>query len=152
MATRTKEEVWSTLKNRVTEALEQEKIRLASVLSELEQTSKTLVELAEMKKDYHPDRLAPSVRNSASIGQIRRNWNFVSSLEEAIRKTNQQKLLIKKKEKGIRRECVQLENELKKYQTLEDRAIAKRRKSEALKESKEADEMASIYWLRQKAE
>ena len=103
MATRAKEEVWSTLKNRVTEALEQEKIRLGSVLSELEQTSKTLVELEEMKTDYPPDRLAPSVRNSASIGQIRRNWNFVSSLEEAIRKTNQQKLLIRKKEKGIRR-------------------------------------------------
>ena len=98
MVTKAKEEIWSTLKSRVTKALEEEKISLSVVFSELEQISKTLVELAEMKKDYHPDQLEPSVRNLASIGQIQRNWNFVTSLEEAIRKTPEQKLVVKKKE------------------------------------------------------
>ena len=150
--TKAKEEIWSTLKSRVAKALEEEKISLSAVFSELEQISRTLVELAEMKKDYYPDQLEPSVRNSASIGQIQRNWNFISSIEEAIRKTNQQKLEVKKKERAIRRQCVKLESEVQKYQTLEDRAVEKWKKSEALKDGKAADEMAAAYWLRQKLE
>ena len=152
MVTNPKEEIWSTLRDRVSRALEKEKVNLGGVFLELEQMSRTLAELAEMKKDYHPDRLEPSVRDSASIGQIQRNWNFVTSLEEAIRKTTQQKLVIKKKERAIRDQCSRLESEVKKYQTLEDRAIEKRKKSEALKERKAADEMATAYWLRQKIE
>ena len=152
MVTKAKEEIWSTLKSRVTKALEEEKISLSAVFSELTKISKTLVELAEMKKDYYPDQLEPSVRNLASIGQIQRNWNFVTSLEEAIRKTTQQKLVVKKKERAIRDQCSRLESEVKKYQTLEDRAIEKQKKSEALKEGKAADEMAAAYWLRQKIE
>ena len=152
MVTNSKEEIWSTLKDRVSRALEQEKVNLGAVFLELEQMSRTLAELAEMKKDYHPDRLEPSVRDSASIGQIQRNWNFISSIEEAIRKTNQQKLEVKKKERAIRRQCVKLESEVQKYQTLEDRAVEKWKKSEALKDGKAADEMAAAYWLRQKLE
>ena len=151
MVTKSKEEVWSTLKDRVSRALEQEKLSLGAVLLELERLSRTLADLAEMKKDYHPDRLA-SVEDSASIGQIQRNWNFISNLEKAIRKTNQQKLGVRKKERAIREQCVKLEGELKKYQTLEDRSIEKRKKAEALKDRKAADEIAAAYWLRRKLE
>ena len=151
MATKLKEEVWSTLRDRVSRALESEKLRLGAIFLELERLSMTLAELAEMKKDYHPDRLS-SGQDSASIGQIQRNWNFVSNLEEAIRKTNEQKLGLKKKERAVREECVKLERELRKYQTLEDRAIEKRKKSEELKDRKAADEMAAGYWLRRKLE
>ena len=149
MATNSKENVWATLKDRVDKALEKEKLSLGAVFLELEQLSRVLDELSEMKKDYHPERLAYG-QDSASIGQIQRNWNFVSNLEAAIRKTNQQKLVVKKKERVIREQCTKLESELKKFQTLEDRAAEKRKKEDALKDRKADDEMAASYWLRQK--
>ena len=149
MAANSKENVWATLKDRVDKALEKEKLSLGAVFLELEQLSRVLDELSEMKKDYHPERLAYG-QDSASIGQIQRNWNFVSNLEAAIRKTNQQKLVVKKKERVIREQCTKLESELKKFQTLEDRAAEKRKKEDALKDRKADDEMAASYWLRQK--
>ncbi len=148
MATKSKEGLWTTLKERVDKALEKEKLSLGAVFLELERISRTLDELAEMKKDYHPERLAYS-EDSASIGQIQRNWNFVSNLEAAIRNTNQQKIAVKKKERMIREHCTKLESELKKFQTLEGRAIEKRKKADELKDRKAADEVAAAYWLRQ---
>ena len=148
MATKSKEGLWTTLKERVDKALEKEKLSLGAVFLELERISRTLDELAEMKKDYHPARLAYS-EDSASIGQIQRNWNFVSNLEAAIRNTNQQKIAVKKKERMIREHCTKLESELKKFQTLEGRAIEKRKKADELKDRKAADEVAAAYWLRQ---
>ncbi len=148
MATKSKEGLWATLKERVDKALEKEKLSLGAVFLELERISRTLDELAEMKKDYHPERLAYS-EDSASIGQIQRNWNFVSNLEAAIRNTNQQKIAVKKKERMIREHCTKLESELKKFQTLEGRAIEKRKKADELKDRKAADEVAAAYWLRQ---
>ena len=148
MATKSKEGLWTTLKDRVDKALEKEKLSLGAVFLELERISRTLDELAEMKKDYHPERLA-YLEDSASIGQIQRNWNFVSNLEAAIRNTNQQKIAVKKKERMIREHCTKLESELKKFQTLEGRAIEKRRKADELKDRKAADEVAAAYWLRQ---
>ncbi len=148
MATKSKEGLWTTLKDRVDKALEKEKLSLGAVFLELERISRTLDELAEMKKDYHPERLAYS-EDSASIGQIQRNWNFVSNLEAAIRNTNQQKIAVKKKERMIREHCTKLESELKKFQTLEGRAIEKRKKADELKDRKAADEVAAAYWLRQ---
>ena len=149
MANKSKKDIWSTLKDRVGEALEKEKLNLGAVFAELDQLSKTLDDLAEMKKDYHPDRLA-HVRDSASIGQIQRNWNFISNLEAAIRNTNQHKLVVIKKERTIREQCLKLESELKKYQTLEGRAIEQRKKEDALRDRKAADEMAAAHWIRQK--
>ena len=151
MVSEPKEKVWTTLKGRVDKALELEKQGLGAVFLELEQLSRTLDELSDMKKDYHPDRVASS-QDPASIGQIQRNWNFVANIEDVIRKTNQQKLALKKKERAIREQCVKLEGELKKYETLEGRAVEKRKKAEELKDRKAADEIAAAYWLRKKLE
>ena len=49
----------------------------------------------------------------------------------------------------IREHCTKLESELKKFQTLEGRAIEKRKKADELKDRKAADEVAAAYWLRQ---
>ena len=55
--TKLKEEIWASLKDRVNRALKHEKQNLGTVFLELKQLSRTLDELAEMKKDYHPDQL-----------------------------------------------------------------------------------------------
>ena len=107
-------------------------------------------QLAEMQKDYHPDQF--DTEKDTSIDALRRNWTFLSNLEKAIRKTNEHKVIIKKKEVAIREQCVGLESEVKKYETLESRAATNRKKAEVLKENKAADEMAASYWLRQKNE
>ena len=145
-----REQTWTKLKNQAISSLEIEKISLGAVCLELEQLSNALTQLLEMKKDYHPDQF--DSQNDTSIDVLRRTWTFVASLEEAIRKTNEHKLTIKKKERAIQEQCVELESEVKKYETLESRAVTKRKKVETLKESKAADEMASSYWLRQKHE
>ena len=145
--TKLKEEIWASLKDRVNRALKHEKQNLGTVFLELKQLSRTLDELAEMKKDYHPDQLRFG-QESASIGQLQRNWNFLTGLEEATRKTNQQKLMVKKKERAIRQQCSKLENELRKYEMLESREVKKRKKSEALIDQKLADEISTNHWLR----
>ena len=145
--TKLKEEIWASLKDRVNRALKHEKQNLGAVFLELKQLSRTLDELAEMKKDYHPDQLRFG-QESASIGQLQRNWNFLTGLEEATRKTNQQKLMVKKKERAIRQQCLKLENELRKYEMLESREVKKRKKSEALIDQKLSDEIATNHWLR----
>jgi len=150
MGVEKREQTWTKLKNQAISSLELEKISLGAVCLELEQLSNALSQLAEMGKDYHPDQF--DIQKDTSIDALRRNWTFLSNLEQAIRKTNQHKVTTKKKEVAIREQCVELESEVKKYETLESRAATSRKKSEALKESKAADEMASSYWLRQKHE
>ena len=145
--TKLKEQIWASLKDRVNRALKHEKQNLGTVFLELQQLSRTLDELAEMKKDYHSDQLRFG-QESASIGQLQRNWNFLTGLEEATRKTNQQKLMVKKKERAIRQQCLKLENELRKYELLEYREVQKRKKSEALIDQKLADEISTNHWLR----
>ena len=145
-----REQTWSRLKNQAISSLELEKVSLGAVCLELEQLSDALSQLAEMQKDYHPDQF--DTEKDTSIDALRRNWNFLSNLEKAIRKTNEHKVIIKKKEVAIREQCVELESEVKKYETLESRAATNRKKAEVLKENKAADEMASSYWLRQKNE
>jgi flagellar export protein FliJ len=145
-----REQTWTKLKNQALSSLELEKISLGAVRSELEQISDALTQLSGMAKDYHPNQL--DSQKDTSIDALRRNWTFLSNLEQAIRKTNEQKVTIKKKEVTILEQCVELESEVKKYETLESRAAEGRKKTEALKESKAADEMASAYWLRQKYE
>jgi len=141
--------VWTTLKDRVNESLEDEGKKLRITLLEIEQLSNTIEELSRIKSDYHPDQLASS-EASASIGQIQRNWNFVANIEDAIRKTNGQRLSLKKKERDLRALCANLEVEVKKYETLEDRALSKYKKLEASKEMKAADEISTSFWLRTK--
>lgn len=116
---------------------------------EIEQLSNTIEELSRIKSDYHPDHLASS-EGSALIGQIQRNWNFVANIEDAIRKTNGQRLSLKKKERDLRALCANLEIEVKKYETLENRALSKYKKLEASKEMKAADEISTSFWLRTK--
>ena len=48
--TKLKEEIWASLKDRVNRALKHEKQNLGTVFLELKQLSRTLDELAEMKK------------------------------------------------------------------------------------------------------
>jgi flagellar export protein FliJ len=141
--------VWTTLKDRVNESLEDEGKKLRITLLEIEQLSNTIEELSRIKSDYHPDQLASS-EASASIGQIQRNWNFVANIEDAIRKTNGQRLSLKKKERDLRALCANLEIEVKKYETLENRALSKYKKLEASKEMKAADEISTSFWLRTK--
>jgi len=141
--------VWTTLKDRVSGSLEDEGKNLRITLLEIEQLSNTIDELSRIKSDYHPDHLASS-EGSALIGQIQRNWNFVANIEDAIRKTNGQRLSLKKKERDLRALCANLEVEVKKYETLEDRALSKYKKLAASKEMKAADEISTSFWLRTK--
>jgi flagellar export protein FliJ len=133
----------------VNESLEDEGKKLRITLLEIEQLSNTIEELSRIKSDYHPDHLASS-EGSALIGQIQRNWNFVANIEDAIRKTNGQRLSLKKKERDLRALCANLEIEVKKYETLENRALSKYKKLEASKEMKAADEISTSFWLRTK--
>lgn len=149
MENKSRVNVWTTLKDRVKESLEDEGKKLRITLLEIEQLSNTIEELSRIKSDYHPDHLSSS-EGSALIGQIQRNWNFVANIEDAIRKTNGQRLSLKKKERALRVSCANLEVEVKKYQTLEDRALSKYKKSEARKEMKAADEISTSFWLRTK--
>lgn len=149
MENKSRVNVWTTLKDRVNESLEDEGKKLRITLLEIEQLSNTIEELSRIKSDYHPDQLASS-EASASIGQIQRNWNFVANIEDAIRKTNGQRLSLKKKERDLRALCANLEVEVKKYETLEDRALSKYKKLEASKEMKAADEISTSFWLRTK--
>ena len=87
MENKSRVNVWTTLKDRVNESLEDEGKKLRITLLEIEQLSNTIEELSRIKSDYHPDHLASS-EGSALIGQIQRNWNFVANIEDAIRKTN----------------------------------------------------------------
>lgn len=149
MENKSRVNVWTTLKDRVNESLEDEGKKLRITLLEIEQLSNTIEELSRIKSDYHPDHLASS-EGSALIGQIQRNWNFVANIEDAIRKTNGQRLSLKKKERDLRALCANLEVEVKKYETLEDRALSKYKKLEASKEMKAADEISTSFWLRTK--
>ena len=149
MENKSRVNVWTTLKDRVNESLEDEGKELRITLLEIEQLSNTIEELSSIKSDYHPDQLASS-EASASIGQIQRNWNFVANIEDAIRKTNGQRLSLKKKERDLRALCANLEIEVKKYETLEDRSLSKYKKLEASKEMKAADEISTSFWLRTK--
>lgn len=149
MENKSRVNVWTTLKDRVNESLEDEGKKLRITLLEIEQLSNTIDELSRIKSDYHPDHLASS-EGSALIGQIQRNWNFVANIEDAIRKTNGQRLSLKKKERDLRALCANLEVEVKKYETLEDRALSKYKKLEASKEMKAADEISTSFWLRTK--
>ena len=141
--------LWTTLKDQATEALENGKQKLNATLNELEQTHKTIEELSAIKTDYHPNNKVFSEK-SVSIGQIQRNWNFVANIEEAIRKTTEQKLLLKKKELEFRQICVNLEIEVQKYETLENRALTNYKRAEVLNASKADDEIAVSYWMRTK--
>ena len=149
MENKSRVNVWTTLKDRVNESLEDEGKKLRITLLEIEQLSNTIEELSRIKSDYHPDHLASS-EGSALIGQIQRNWNFVANIEDAIRKTNGQRLSLKKKERDLRALCANLEIEVKKYETLEDRSLSKYKKLEASKEMKAADEISTFFWLRTK--
>ena len=149
MENKSRANVWTTLKDRVNESLEDEGKKLRITLLEIEQLSNTIEELSRIKSDYHPDHLASS-EGSALIGQIQRNWNFVANIEDAIRKTNGQRLSLKKKERDLRALCANLEIEVKKYETLEDRSLSKYKKLEASKEMKAADEISTSFWLRTK--
>ena len=149
MENKSRANVWTTLKDRVNESLEDEGKKLRITLLEIEQLSNTIEELSRIKSDYHPDHLASS-EGSALIGQIQRNWNFVANIEDAIRKTNGQRLSLKKKERDLRALCANLEIEVKKYETLENRALSKYKKLEASKEMKAADEISTSFWLRTK--
>lgn len=149
MENKSRVNVWTTLKDRVKESLEDEGKKLRITLLEIEQLSNTIEELSRIKSDYHPDHLASS-EGSALIGQIQRNWNFVANIEDAIRKTNGQRLSLKKKERDLRALCANLEIEVKKYETLENRALSKYKKLEASKEMKAADEISTSFWLRTK--
>ena len=145
-----REETWQRLKNQVNSALELEKVSLNAVCLELEQLTNTLTQLSEMVKDYHPDRLGPE--KDTSIDALRRNWNFISNLELAMRRTNEQKVTTKKKELAIREQCLNLEREAQKYETLASKAAAKRKSLDAIKERKLEDEMSSSHWLRHRYE
>jgi flagellar biosynthesis chaperone FliJ len=57
---------------------------------------------------------------------------------------------LKKKERDLRALCANLEIEVKKYETLENRALSKYKKLEASKEMKAADEISTSFWLRTK--
>ena len=114
MENKSRVNVWTTLKDRVSESLEDEGKKLRITLLEIEQLSNTIEELSRIKSDYHPDHLASS-EGSALIGQIQRNWNFVANIEDAIRKTNGQRLSLKKKERDLRALCANLEIEVKKF-------------------------------------
>ena len=149
MENKSRVNVWTTLKDRVNESLEDEGKKLRITLLEIEQLSNNIEELSRIKSDYHPDHLASS-EGSALIGQIQRNWNFVANIEDAIRKTNGQRLSLKKKERDLRALCANLEIEVKKYETLENRALSKYKKLEASKEMKAADEISTSFWLRTK--
>ena len=94
-----REQTWGKLKNQAISSLELEKVSLGAVCLELEQLSDALSQLAEMQKDYHPDQF--DTEKNTSIDALRRNWTFLSNLEKAIRKTNEHKVIIKKK--AIRR-------------------------------------------------
>ena len=146
---KTKLNLWTTLKDQATEALEDGKQKLNATLNELEQTHKTIEELSVIKTDYHPNNIVFSEK-SVSIGQIQRNWNFVANIEEAIRKTTEQKLLLKKKEREFRQICVNLEIEVQKSETLENRALTNYKRAEVLNASKADDEIAASYWMRTK--
>mgnify|MGYP001250611147 FL=1 len=152
MASEEREKTWSRLRDQAFEALESERIQLRAVTSELEQISNALTQLVEMKGEYQPEQSEIVDRSSFSVDKLRRTWTFVSSLEDAIRKTNQQKIIVKKKERRIRDTCLELEREVKKYEALERRAGQKRLKAEEAKERKVADEVASAFWLRQNTE
>ena len=141
--------VWTTLRDQATEALENEKRKLHAMIAEIDHAQKTIEELSIIKADYHPDKLASSDK-SGSVGQIQRNWNFVTNIVDAIRKTTEQTLLLKKKEREFQQKCKKLELEVQKYETLENRALTKYRRAEALKDSKADDEIAASFWLRAK--
>lgn len=141
--------LWTTLKDEATEALENGQQKLNATRNELEQIHKTIEELSLIKTDYHPNKIVFS-ENSVSIGQIQRNWNFVSNIEDAIRKTTEQKLLLKKKEREFHQICVNLEIEVQKYETLENRALTNYKRAEVLNASKADDEIAASYWMRTK--
>jgi flagellar biosynthesis chaperone FliJ len=143
--------LWATLKDQASEALENGKRKLNATIAELERTHKTIEELTAIKTDYHPDKLVLSEKSGA-IGQIQRNWNFVTNIEEAIRKTTEQKLLLKKKEREFRRICLNLELEVQKYEALENRAYVKYKKTEAISASKVDDEIAASFWMRTKVD
>ena len=146
---KSKSNVWTTLRDQASEALENEKRKLHAMIAEIDHAEKTIEELSIIKADYHPDKLASSDK-SGSVGQIQRNWNFVTNIVDAIRKTTEQKLLLKKKEREFRQKCKKLEIEVQKYETLENRALTKYRRAEALKDSKADDEIAASFWLRTK--
>jgi len=152
MASEGREKTWSRLRDQAFEALESERIQLRAVTSELEQISNALTQLVEMKGEYQPEQSELMDQSPFSVDKLRRTWTFVSSLEDAIRKTNQQKIIVKKKERRIRDTCLELEREVKKYEALEQRAGQKRFKAEEAKERKVADEVASAFWLRQNTE
>ena len=152
MASEEREKTWSRLRDQAFEALESQRIQLRVVTAELEQISNALNQLVEMKGEYQPEQSELMDQSPFSVDKLRRTWTFVSSLEDAIRKTNQQKIIVKKKERRIRDTCLELEREVKKYEALERRAGQKRFKAEEAKERKVADEVASAFWLRQNTE
>ena len=152
MAIEEREKTWSKLRDQAVKALESGRYELSAVALELEQITNAIAQLVEMKSDYRPENSELLDQAPDSVDKLRRTWTFVSSLEVAIRKTNQQKLMIKKKERSIREACIDLEREVKKYEALESRAGQRRLKAEGMKERKEADEIASAFWLRQKTE
>lgn len=152
MASEGREKTWSRLRAQAFEALESERIQLRAVTSELEQISNALTQLVEMKGEYQPEQSELMDQSPFSVDKLRRTWTFVSSLEDAIRKTNQQKIIVKKKERRIRDTCLELKREVKKYEALERRAGQKRFKAEEAEERKVADEVASAFWLRQNTE
>lgn len=141
--------VWSTLREQATDSLKSEKQKLNGILVQLEHVAKTIEELSKIKVDYHPNRLIESEK-SGKIDQIQRNWNFLTNIEQAIRKTNERKLLLKKKESEFLESCRKAEIEVQKYEVLENRALNAFSKEEAVKVSKADDEIAASFWLRQK--
>ena len=152
MVSEERERTWSRLRDQALEALESERIQLGLITAELEQITNTLTQLIEMKDDYQPKQTELLDQSPVSVDKLRRNWTFVTSLEDAIRKTNQQKIMVKKKERIIRDACLEFEQEVKKYEALEHRAGQKRFKASEARERKVADEIASAFWLRQNIE
>ena len=94
MASEGREKTWSRLRDQAFEALESERIQLRAVTSELEQISNALTQLVEMKGEYQPEQSELMDQSPFSVDKLRRTWTFVSSLEDAIRKTNQQKIIV----------------------------------------------------------
>ena len=55
MASEERERTWSRLRDQASKALESERIQLGLVTAELEQITKALTQLIEMKDDYQPE-------------------------------------------------------------------------------------------------
>ena len=53
---KSKSNVWTTLRDQASEALENEKRKLHAMIAEIDHTQKTIEELSIIKADYHPDK------------------------------------------------------------------------------------------------